>query len=454
MLVLDDTIAAIATANRPAQRGIIRVSGPKLIDAIHGVAGLDREALVSVRQPTAMPCEFLLDEHRRTVNGSLYFWPGNRSYTRQPMAELHLVGCPPLLELLLDALCQCGARLARPGEFTLRAFLGGRLDLTEAEAVLGAIDAGNEREFKSALSQMAGGLSGRVNRLREALLELCADLEAGLDFVDEDIEFVSNDQLQSRLGQVHGDVQQLLSQLSNRQLQNDLPRVLICGAPNAGKSTLFNALLGEQKALTSQVAGTTRDFLSGVLYFHDIAAELVDTAGIDVTAVSPIDAIAQQRTQELVESADLIVGCLDLTHPRSAGDQKLASQAAAQSHLVVATKADRDPAGTHSASGEPMIKVSAITGQGIGELRAAIAKQLAKWAPTDVVSSTAARSRESLRLTLESLGRAVQLAGVGEHDELIAAELRNALDSLGMIVGAIYTDDLLDKVFSRFCIGK
>lgn len=458
MLVLDDTIAAIATASQPALRGIIRVSGPALIETLTPVVSLEDGSLTAIDRPSVWSCQVRLDSHARQLPGRLYLWPGQRSYTRQPTAEIHTIGSPPLLQLVLRRVCAAGARLAQPGEFTLRAFLGGRIDLAKAEAVLGAIDARDEREFQVALQQMAGGLSGPINRLRDELINLCADLEAGLDFVEEDIQFVSSAELGARLGSLQAQLEGLTTRIAARRLESAAPRVVICGAPNAGKSTLFNALTQHAQAITSPEPGTTRDFLTASIQIEGQTVELIDTAGVAEESVSSIDTLAQQRARQLIHDAQGVVVCLDRSRPLPALDSELLQCTPTRGCVLVATKCDQPAHGSmhalRSGQGVELIETSGLTGQGIDRLLARLGEQLASATPIDLVGSTATRSAESLRRTGESLDRARVLATSGESEELVAAELRTALEYLGLIVGAIYTDDLLDRVFSRFCIGK
>ncbi|MEX0700720.1 MAG: GTPase, partial [Planctomycetales bacterium] len=279
-LHLDDTIAALASPPGGAARGIVRVSGPEV-----------RAALDTIFQPDGPPRwnssraaqrhsgRILLPNVRAPLDVAVLLWPTRRSYTGEPLAELHLPGSPPLLEAVLSALHDRGARPARPGEFTLRAFLAGRIDLVQAEAVLGVIDAHDHRELETALGQLAGGLSGKIADVRRDLIDLLADLEAGLDFVDEDIEFVARHELAERVDRARGTVERLLDQASERMRTAGTRCVVLAGLPNAGKSTLFNALAGREAALVSPIRGTTRDWLSAELDWQGLAIELIDTAG-------------------------------------------------------------------------------------------------------------------------------------------------------------------------------
>jgi tRNA modification GTPase len=382
-----------------------------------------------------------------------YIWPTLRSYTREPCVELHMLGSPPIVAAALAAVCASGARLAEPGEFTLRAFLAGRLDLTQAEAVLGIIDAATQRELAVALEQLAGGLAGPLNSLRERLLELLAHLEAGLDFVEEDIEFIARDDLHRELDAIAGELTAIERQMQSRDAADETFRVVLTGPPNAGKSSLLNALAGEDAAIVSDVAGTTRDYIVRAVDLGGIRCQIIDTAGIQAVVgrasnpslSSTPDFTAQEKSRDLLEHAHLVVACRDAT--LNVSGQSVDSST--DRLIYVLTKCDLINGPSPRTD---CISTSINTGVGLDALKQAIADRLQTFAAADagIVSGTAARCRDSLRLAGESLASARDAPG----DEFIAAELRLALDELGRVVGAVYTDDILDRIFSRFCIGK
>jgi tRNA modification GTPase len=448
----DDTIAAIATAAGGAARGIVRISGTDALAiatrvfTAHAAAALENLSYARIVSGTvALPDR----SASQSLSCTLYLWPTARSYTRQPVAELHTIGSPPLLAALLRAVCFAGARLAEPGEFTLRAFLAGRLDLTQAEAVLGVIDATDRRQLDVALTQLAGGLSGPLASLRDELLNLLADLEAGLDFTEEDLQFISSTDLRTRLTAAAENVGQLMDQMRVRTRAEFEPRVALVGWPNVGKSSLFNALLGRPAALVSDSPGTTRDYLTAPLPLGELTCRLTDTAGREFfdKENDRLSDAAQRMTVEQFEQADLRLLCLDATRAPNAWEQS--QLAAGQRQLVVLMKCDA--AGAHVAP-LPFLATSAATGAGLDTLKAAVGEHLTT---TDsAVAATAIRCHESLRLAAECLARASEIAATAGGEELIAAETRAALTELGKVVGTIYTDDLLARIFSRFCIGK
>lgn len=349
------------------------------------------------------------------------------------------------------------------GEFTLRAFLAGRLDLLQAEAVLGVIDAADHVELELALQQLAGGISQQMGALRADLLDLLADLEAGLDFVDEDIEFVSREQLLSRVTAAQRTTAELCDQASRRLQSSTRPRVVLAGLPNAGKSTLLNALTGQSAALVSEVSGTTRDYLCVPLDRNGLHVDLIDTAGWD-SETSGIEAVAQQRRHEQWQQADLIVWCSDLSADAALNEPLIAELHHEQRPVVrVGTKADCvsvawTPSSEFATGGDEGVQatVSARDGRGLDELCAQLAERLSaesrgrrQW-----IGMTAARCQNSLLSARDALGRTAEAAGLGLSEDLVIVELREALEHLGHIVGAVYTDDVLDRVFSKFCIGK
>jgi len=452
-----DTIAAVASALGGAARGIIRISGPRALECLASIGGSTQSSPpTGPRGPSASAGTLVLPEFGASIPCDFFVWPCPRSYTREPTVELHLPGSPPVLDAALAAVCRSGARPAKPGEFTLRAFLAGRIDLTQAEAVLGAIDARDERELRTALKQMAGGLAGPLTKLRGDLLDLLAHLEAGLDFVEEDIEFISREELLGTIGAARDALLDLQRRMTARSDAAVLPAVALVGAPNVGKSTLFNALAGDAQALVSPQAGTTRDYLAAAIDCEGVAVELVDTAGLTPTALNAIDAAAQRGSREQAGAATLTLACFDRSRAPTAHEaEQLRGDDTAR--IVVWTKADLPPAASTPALVATGHAVVALDDDAsLRRLRTMIGQRLASLTggSADVVATTAVRCRTSLAEAARQLDDAERTARERRGEELVAAALRAALNELGEIVGAIYTDDILDRIFSRFCIGK
>jgi tRNA modification GTPase len=436
-----DTIVALATPAGPGGRAIVRLSGPQCAAAVRAVFAPAEE--VPPKANRLLAGEVRLGGVEAALPAGLYFWHAPRSYTGQDMAELHVLSCPPLVELLVAELLRAGCRPAQRGEFTLRAFLAGKLDLTRAEAVHAIIEAGSRAELQGALAQLAGGMARPLQELRDDLLNLLADVEAGLDFADEDIRFVDATELLLRLGRGLAQLTLLGKQLDSRAVAGPAFRVVLAGRPNAGKSSLFNALCGGS-ALVSDVPGTTRDYLLGRLDLGGATAEVVDTPGWQ-QAADRIESQAQSLGDEQRRGADLVVLCVEAgTGPSAEEEALLALQEPPV--LRVATKCDLAPAAGWLAT-------SAWTGLGLAELRGALAERVRERAQPALAPSVS-RCKHHVAACLEYLRRAHAVVLYEDPPEVLALELREALEQLGEMVGAVYTEDLLDRIFSRFCIGK
>ena len=437
-----DTIAAIASPPGRSVRGLVRLSGPASF-AI--AAAFDPEPMFGdCRGPMRSDSSLQLGTFAFPV--SIARWPGPRTYTGQPMVELGVHGAAPILRRTLDACLDLGARLAGPGEFTLRAFLSGRIDLTRAEAVLGLIHAENPAQVEGALRQHAGGIAGPVTRLRDELLDALALLEAYLDFSEEpDVDPLGR----RRLAAMLGDASMMLAELSGSHAARDRreqdPRVVLIGPTNAGKSRLFNALVGSDRAIVSDADGTTRDYLAERCRIDDQVIELIDTAGFEA-AIGPIEESAQALRDDRADAADLLLDCRsdDTAHLSDPGINDCP-------RLHVWTKADR---GTSLAPAGAILTSAAI-GHGLVELRSAIVTALRdRLIEGNANASISARCRAGIARAVEALDRAAEAIKADLGDELIALDLREAVEDLGRVIGAEVDDAILDRIFRRFCIGK
>ena len=464
-LDVDDTIAAIASAPGSGLRGIVRVSGPRTLALVETLfENCDLSGFPNRLRPSSTRGQIEIDEGLK-VDIDLYLWPTKRSYTRQPTAEFHLIGSRPVLEMVLNKICGGGARLARPGEFTLRAFLSGRIDLTQAEAVLAVIDSSGEQQLDTALRQMAGGLAGPLGSIRDDLMGTLAELEAGLDFVEEDIEFITRPQLLKQLESAGQKLETIQKQISLRDRGTEASRVVLWGEPNSGKSSLFNALLGTQQSIVTEVAGTTTDFLVGELVLKSMKLDLVDTAGAEERS-EYVSSQAQQHRIEQQEQADARLFCIDSLRETTPWEKQQLSNLTTAC-VVVLTKID-----LHSSKSTrltdlsqqirdvgfdgPLVATSSESGVGLESLGEEISLAVINSQSTDqsIVGTTVLRASESLRDASAAVGHAKNAVIHQLGDELVASEIRRSLEALGQVVGAIYTDDILDLVFGRFCIGK
>ena len=383
---LDDTIVAVSSAPGPERRAIVRVTGPGTEAVVSSRFVPDTTRPVPLT-PHSSPAE---GEGNRLKKGNLrltglnsplpadlYFRKAPRTYTGQDLAELHFISSPPLVERLVEDLLAAGARPARPGEFTMRAFLAGKTDLPRAEAVLAVIDAANDADLTAALAQLAGGVSRPLDVLRDDLLNLLADVEAGLDFVEEDIHFVTKAELLTRLDGALGQLASLAKQLDARGVAGRPVRVALVGEPNAGKSRLFNALVGSDAALVSPAAGTTRDYLTHGLTLAGHEVELIDTAG-RAEAADEIEGQAQTLGTDAAVAADIRLLCVPAGEP---------VPAFGPGEVLLRTKTDmRREAGSTSVTRYP-VPVSAVTGEGLPELKAWLSETVAALARPSLAPS-------------------------------------------------------------------
>lgn len=458
MIRLDtsDTVAAISSPQGESIRSIVRLSGPQCwAIAARMISELPETRPESAR---AWSVETEATETIPAFSGRLQFWPAGRSYTGQESIELHLDIPNVLAESVLRQCVACGARLAEPGEFSLRAFLLGRMDLTRAEAVAEIFQASNPDRMRVALEQLAGGIGQKIEKLRDRLLNLSAWLEATLDFVEEaDVDPVSRNVVAEEIRGASWELARLCEMQTARGKPVSTSRILLVGRPNAGKSLLFNTLCGVSgRALVSPVAGTTRDYLEAAIDLGEGAsALLVDTAGEDVPADS-IDHVAQSLGQRERVIADLFLVCVPFDEPETEFAVFDASLHPNVPRAFVRTKSDLADSGIGQSGGNAEIRVSAATGDGIEDLKRLIRERLASFDPESgsVVAGTRIRAGDSLRRASEALERAAQTMAAGGGDELVAIDLRSAVESLDVVTGRDATEETLDRIFSRFCIGK
>lgn len=458
-----DTIAAISSPQGAALRSIVRISGPAAWSLTRNILGGDAPAKPA--GPRAFRAEWLLvpDSPFQLITCQVQFWPEGRSYTGQELVEWHLDVPNILAQKLLDKILGVGARAAEPGEFSFRAFMSGRIDLTQAEAVAGIFQATAPAQLELALEQLAGGMAKRVNRLRDRLLDLLAWLEATLDFVEEsDVSPITRNLVGEELRGSAWELAQLAGQWSGRAGGEALRRVLLVGRPNAGKSTLFNALAGQARALVSEVPGTTRDYLEAKMELapgQEIL--LIDSAGLG-HARDEFDARSQRLGMREQNLADLILHCMPV------GDFPDGSEAELNlpddiPQILVQTKADLAVSADYHLTGqgpskqpEPAITLSVAENLGLNDLKQAILRHFdtSGEAGLAVLETTRARTRGALKSAAEALNHAAETVAADGGDELVAMDLRTAVEALEIVTGRDVTEETLDRVFSRFCIGK
>ncbi|TMH69730.1 MAG: tRNA uridine-5-carboxymethylaminomethyl(34) synthesis GTPase MnmE [Betaproteobacteria bacterium] len=432
-----DTIAAVATPAGRGGIGIVRVSGPAVPRIAAGVIG----SLPSARRATL--ARFTDARGQAIDEGIALYFPAPHSYTGEAVLELHGHGGPVVMQLLLAACVDAGARLAQPGEFTRRAFLEGRLDLAQAEAVADLIDAASQEAARSALRSLSGEFSAAVEALRRALVELRALTEAQLDFPEEELDPLHREAAAQRLARVRGALEEVLARSRQGSLLRSGVHAVLAGRPNVGKSSLLNRLAGEERAIVTAVPGTTRDALREPVHIDGVAVVLVDTAGLRASR-DEVERLGMARTQYELKRADVVLAVHDLALHSDPLDDVPSNVP----RVDVYNKLDLRPDFTPPPGA---VAVSAKTGAGLDELRQAILRA-AGWSTTGE-SLFLARERHLRALTAAGIHLA-KAAAEQARWELFAEELRLAHEELSTITGAFSADDLLGEIFSRFCIGK
>jgi tRNA modification GTPase len=443
---LADTIAAISTPPGRSGIGVVRISGP---DA--------RQVAASFLSPVSWHpwhahLAHLLDAQGRTIDQVIVtFFERPRSYSGEDLVEIACHGSPVVLRHAVERALENGARLAQPGEFTLRAFLNGRIDLPRAEAVRDLIDATTLYQARIAAQQVEGSVSRRIAPLKEQLLELIALLEAGIDFAEDDVSVAPSEEILRRIAPILEGTSRLAASFQYGGLVRQGLTLAIVGRPNVGKSSLFNRLLEQDRAIVTEIPGTTRDVVSETASIGGIPVKLSDTAGIRET-VERVESLGIGRSYQAMVDSDLALVVVDLTRPITAEDERLMARPGVRA-LVVANKCDLAPAATAPSNALP---VSALTGQGIPELRAAILDAVA---PQGVLEQetgfiTSLRHEQLLRESAGYLEKARGAAAANIPHEMLLLDLYAALRPIDAITGATTADDILNRIFSTFCIGK
>ncbi|MGH8064209.1 MAG: tRNA uridine-5-carboxymethylaminomethyl(34) synthesis GTPase MnmE [Candidatus Entotheonellia bacterium] len=458
----DDTIAAIATPIGEGGLGVIRVSGPQAVPIVETVFR-DRHGRAVGRWPShRVRFGSLVDPRTGAKLDEVLvtYMRAPHSYTREDVVEISGHGGLGVMARILETLVTGGARLAEPGEFTRRAFLNGRLDLSQAEAVIDLIHAYTEESHRQALAQLEGGLSQVIHAMREALLEVLAYVEGAMEFPEEDLELLPWDTLLAKADAVEARIAALLDTFQSGRVLREGVQVVIVGRPNVGKSSLFNALLAANRAIVTPIPGTTRDVLEEVVNLRGYPFRLADTAGIRASA-DPVEQEGIGRARTSLESADLVLLVLDRSEPLTVEDEEAIAAVQGKRVQVVLNKADLPPLLTADELQVrfpewPKMTVSCKEQQGLARLTEAMVEAVlhGQQRPRQGPMLTKLRHWEALQHARQSLERANDGMAQRLSGEFIALDLRDALEWLGEIVGLNYTEDLLDKIFSEFCIGK
>ncbi|MSO30091.1 MAG: tRNA uridine-5-carboxymethylaminomethyl(34) synthesis GTPase MnmE [Acidobacteria bacterium] len=445
----DDTIVAIATPPGRGGLGIVRISGPESAEIASAL--LDRHEPLRPRHAT-LSCVRGIDQAITTL------FAAPHSYTGQDVVEISVHGSPVVLNAIVEAALRAGARLAEPGEFTFRAFLNRRLDLVQAEAVADLIEAVTPRQARAAFDQLEGTLTGRIAVIDQILFDLIARLEASLDFANEGYHFIKPTELAAAIGAIRAQVGVLCAASAHGRLIREGAEVVIVGRTNAGKSSVFNRLAGQDRAIVADQPGTTRDLVTERVDISGVPITLVDTAGFR-NAADAVEREGVARARKAIHVAGLVLVVVDGSMPLDEHDRSVLAATGQQRRVVVVNKCDVPAAweGSSEAGGSCLVRTSARTGEGFSELRAAIVEALnAGEALRETPAISNIRHIQLLKTVATSLGRAEEAAAsaAGTPEEFVLSDLQQARHALEEITGARTTDDLLRHIFDRFCIGK
>lgn len=464
--VSDETIVALSSRLGKSARSLVRVSGTGALKITEKVFEPTGESIRQVPSHRAVG-GWLELERGVKCPCRLYVFLGPNSYTGEDLVECHLPGGPAVVQMAMSALVSAGACAARPGEFTFRAFLAGKLDLAQAEAVASIISSQTDTQLRAANSLAEGALSKSVAKIQKTLAELISELEANIDFVDQDIEFVGTEEARGAIEKIKVQLDGLLGGAIRWGELEAEPRVVLAGWANVGKSTLLNALSGRSRAIVSGVAGTTRDVLMAPMKVEDTTVLLMDAAGLCDTSLDEVGLAAREAAMAAVGSADLVLYVVDAAAGINEGQWQTLEMLSPAQTVIVINKIDlvsednlaQTLRGIRQRRGETVVAASAQTGAGLEELRKQIKNHLHK--ATLSVSGAqvvlTGRGEEGLRQAGQALDRAKGLLGEKgtiKEPELVVMELYEANAALGAITGQISSEDVLEDIFSRFCVGK
>jgi tRNA modification GTPase len=470
---LDDTIVAIATPPGRGGIGVVRLAGPEarriaepmlrlkhVLEAGRAVFGELVEPELGVGQPrAAVPTQAVPTRIDEVV---VTYFKKPHSYTTDDIVEISAHGSPVVLRHVVELCLAAGARLAEPGEFTMRAFLNGRLDLTQAEAVRDLIDSQTLFQAKVAAQQLEGSLSKRLKPVKQKLVELIALLEAGIDFAEDDVSVAPDAAIFDGIAAIRGPLEQLAASFHYGKIVHEGLTLAIVGRPNVGKSSLFNRLVERDRAIVTAQPGTTRDLVSETVAVSGIPVQLVDTAGIR-KALDEAESIGVRKSMEALSDADLVLVVLDASQPVTEEDRELLQQVEGRAAIVVENKCDLQRSELGDGGSLPLkavstsaVSTSAVTGEGIDQLRSAILDHVggAERAEIETGFLTNIRHKKLVADALTALDAARSAVGNRVPHEMLLLDLYSALRALDEITGVTTTDDILNLIFGTFCIGK
>lgn len=458
----EETISGIATAPGEGGIGIIRMSGSLAVSIVdtffRGING--KRAVEIVSQQVAYGHIVEPESEKKVDEVLLLIMRGPQSYTREDVVEIHCHGGPVPMKKILELTLQFGARLAEPGEFTKRAFLNGRLDLSQAEAVIDIIRAKTDSSLRMAVGHLSGILSDKIRDMRHNILGMIANLEATIDFPEEDIEIMASQEVKERVIHLLVEIKSLLATKETGRILREGLETVIIGKPNVGKSSLLNALLKENRAIVTDIPGTTRDIIEEFVNIRGVPLKIVDTAGIRETS-DVIENLGVEKTREFIITADLILLLLDASLPLSAEDKEVLQLLAGKQAIVLVNKTDLpvllnlDEVYTHI-SDKKVLKISVMEGSGLSELEQVIVDMVygGKIEQKEGAFLTNLRQSNLLEQAKYCLEAAITTIDQLMPPDCIVIDLKDAWDKLGEITGDTVGEDIIDQIFTQFCIGK
>ena len=454
----NDTIAAISTTAGQAAIGIVRLSGPRSVEIASKIFRPTNQKDLTKQATFTMRHGAVYDTKGNRIDEVLIsLMKAPRSYTAEDVVEINCHGGPISLRSVLELVLERGACLAEPGEFTKRAYLNGRIDLAQAEAVADIIQAKTKLALKSAQRQLEGKLSTAIKNLKEMLVDIMAQLQAAIDFSDEDIEPDAHPALLGKLDAVKAQLEALISTKTDGQLLKEGIKTAIVGGPNVGKSSLLNALLQRERAIVTETAGTTRDMIEEIINVKGLPLVLQDTAGIR-EAFDGAEKKGIGISLRILEQADLVLLVIDSTVPLGNIERELAKKAKDKKGIIVLNKSDLKPkigaAGLKTLGMDDLARVSALKLTGLDKLKEKIVKICFGHVEPEELLVSSIRQAKALEEGLEKINLAQGLLKRGESEEIISLEIISAIENLGQVVGGISAEEVLDRIFSQFCIGK
>lgn len=455
-----DTIAAVATAYGEGGIGIIRISGEKSLDILKDIFEFsgERDEFVNRR----MTYGKIIDRHNNHIIDEVLavYMKGPKTYTAEDVVEINCHGSIVSLKNTLALVLRKGARLAEPGEFTKRAFLNGRLDLSQAEAVIDVVKAKTDSSFDVAISQLEGSLSLKISDIRQRLLDLLVDITVNIDYPDEDIEEMTYDRLEENITLIGDMIEKLLSTANTGRMIREGIRIAIVGKPNVGKSSLMNAILKESRAIVTEVPGTTRDTIEEAVSIRSIPVYLVDTAGIRDTS-DKVERLGIEKSKEAFNLADFVIFIIDGSRELSNEDIEIAQQLKDKKSLVLINKCDLERAFDKDEvldiiPDAQIIETSILNGSGVENIEDFIEDMVygGNIYQKESTMVNNVRHIELLKKGRDSIKDALHMTLAREALDFIEIDVRNAYDNLGEIIGETVNDDIINEVFSRFCLGK